>query len=109
MHPAPLIVDSMEAAGRDGIHSRDVVTVVGEVFTGSQSRGVTDNPITLDYKYGAIAVFDHPFAAKEQNSVIGVVLDSDKINKGMRLVCRETQATMMVTEFVQFCTEARNC
>lgn len=101
MHLIAEFVDAVKTAVSRRIGARHMIAVVGELFARRQLRRFAHDPIAFDHQARAVGVLDDPFPTQQGDGAIGAVPDGDEINKGMRLVRRETGAAMMIAEFVE--------
>ena len=106
MNPPSQIIDSVKAAMAARVAASDVVTVVGKLFAGSESRRFTHDLVAFDYELVAILIIDDPLAAKQGDRVFGVVLQRHEIDEGMRFVRRQGLASVVVDQFVETGGEA---
>lgn len=91
----------MKAAVCDSVAARDMIAVVGELFTRSEPRRISDDLIAFNHQLAAVGVSDHPFATEQCHRPIRRVRDRDEVNKGVRLVLRQRGAAVMIREFVE--------
>ena len=101
MHFIAQLIDPMKTAVRGGIGARDVVAVVGKLFSRSQLWRFAHDAVAFDHQARAVGVLDDPFPTQQGDGAVGAVPDGNEINEGMRLVRRETRAAVMVAEFVE--------
>ena len=91
----------METAVGLGVDARDVVAIVGKLLAGGESRSLTNDLISFDHEARAIGVNYDPLAAEQGDNPFGVVLNRDKVDKGVGFIGRETCSSMVIVEFVE--------
>ena len=106
MHFVAEFVDAVEATVRHRIEAGHMIAVIGEMLAGCQTRGFPHDFVALDDELGAVAVFDHPFAAQQRDRPVGTIADRDEIDERVRLVRRQTCPTVVVAELVEPRAEA---
>ena len=104
----PIFIDSVKATDGPGINARNVVTIVGKVFSWRDSRRFTNDFFPFNHELATVGVLDHPFATKEGHDPVGTVLNGDKINERVRLIRWQTFSPVMIDEFVELSRKARN-
>ncbi len=100
------LVDAVKTPVRDRIDACDMVTVIGKLLPGCESRSLAHNLVTLDHQPRAVAVNDDPLPAKERDVSIGAIRDCDVVDERVRFVRREGGATMVMDETVETGGEA---
>ena len=66
----PVLIDAMKAPLGDGIASRHMVTVVGELLTRRDPWRLTDDFVAFDDQARAIVMDDDPLASEQRDRVI---------------------------------------
>jgi hypothetical protein len=103
-----ILVDAVEAAVRAAILIGNVITVVGELFSGREAGGFADNLVALDDEPRSIRVKHDPLAAQQGDRVFRLVADRDEVHERVRLVRRQAGAAMVVAQFIETGDEAGN-
>lgn len=99
-------IDAMKDALRPRPAAGYVITIVREMLSRGKARGVADDLFAFDDQLFSIGLNNHPFAAKERDGAVRLVLDGDEVDKSMRCSHRKALSAMMVDEPVQMCREA---
>lgn len=95
------IVHPVEATLGFGIAAGDMVTVVGKLFPGRETRGFAHDFVAFDHEPFAIGMQDDPFAAEQDYGVLRAVGDGDMVDKRVRLVRRQARSAMVIAEFIE--------
>lgn len=98
---ATLVIHTVKTPVRDGVTSRDVITVVGKLFAGREARRFSDDFVTFDHELVAVGVDHDPFSAQQGDRAIGAIFNGDEIDKRVRLVGRERWSAVMIGKFVE--------
>lgn len=63
-------VDTVKATLRLGVEGGYVITVVGEILTGSEAWALANDFVALDDELGSVDMRDHPFAPEQSHDML---------------------------------------
>lgn len=97
----------MEAAHDPRIAAGHVITVVGKRLARAESGRFANNLVALDHQALAVGLLHHPLPTAQFDRAVRAIVNSDKIDEGVRLVGRQAGTAMMVDQAIQASHQAR--
>ena len=94
-------IDAVKTPVDAGINAGHVITVVGKLLAGCETRGFADDFVALNDQLFAVVVLNHPFSSEQCDNAIGTVEDRYEIDERMGFVRRQCHPPVMVHKFVE--------